>query len=310
MLLCAHSRPSAYISGPLRPLLERRAGIGCCLRTTEHFTKSCTMAGKIAYRQLNSVCVYVCVFIHCKTRLGKVGGAGLAATLLMWAGLPCCYDMKTWRWSMNRRRLWDKNSSLGPGQVPHSLTNLQQVTGSVSRPGSRSTSPRETVSLPCVEFKFKSPRPPAPASSVHSAGVLPASLPRQQVRSDCLFPSGHWFTGESTARARPSGMAAGMDYTGIRSRHNWLTEPASPKEKTHKSKEKRRRVRDIHVRPPTIVDPLPLIQSGSLMEDGLPLDGQCGHCGGMFSRLSIAHHMKWGLFSMSQYSSYIIMMSS
>lgn len=191
---------------------------------------------------------------------------------------------------MDRRGLWDKNSSLGPGQAPHSYTNVQQATGPASRPGSRSTSPRETVGLPSVELKFRHSAPPSsiPASSVRSAEVLSASSPRQQAESSC--------TGQvESALVRLGEIAVGMDSNGTNKiHHDWPNELALPKEKTHK---KKRRVRDEHVRPPTIVDPsnphLPLIRNGSLRRDGLPLDSQCDHCGVMFNGLSIAHHMKW-----------------
>lgn len=214
---------------------------------------------------------------------------------------------------MNKRGLWDKNSSLGPRQAAYSHTSLQQAPG--SRQESRNASPRETFSLPSVELKFKSSiLPPVPPPSASRARMLTASSPKQQgsktTRNGYVLPTGYagGSARETTVEPKPnysfSGMVLGADFRGS----HWPEESVQLEETRQREQksckfETRKRVRNkLHVRPPTIVEPsnqaLPLIRSGgSLLEDGhvarLPLDCQCEHCGIMFSRHSIARHMKW-----------------
>lgn len=208
---------------------------------------------------------------------------------------------------MNRRGLWDKNSSLGPGHATYSQTSLQQAPN--SRQESRNASPRETVCLPSVQLKFKSSIQPPPSPSV----MLSASPPRQQesktTRNGCVLPAGCNYTGYwIAAKANASKeFFVGADFSGNHEKYRPAEQmqPKEPRKQEQKPlKGTRKGVRKkqvLHMRAPTIVNQAlpPLIQSsgGSFLKDShvasLPLDCPCEHCGTPFNRLSIARHMKW-----------------
>lgn len=205
---------------------------------------------------------------------------------------------------MDRRGLWDKNSSLGPGQAVHSLLNIQQVPGSGK--GSRTASPKDTVSLPSVEvkFKYKSSIPPPSASNT---GMLSASSPRQQqsrrtTRSGYTLSRPTWQSTQPQLNYNFSDKVFGFE---VNSDGHWaepvqLKEPKQQEQKSSARNIKRiNNAQRVHVKPPTVVEPsnqaLPLIKRGSWLNPvaRLPLDSQCEHCGMLFRRHAIGHHMKW-----------------
>lgn len=204
---------------------------------------------------------------------------------------------ETWRF-MEKTGLWVKNSSLGPGQRAYATSSRANLHGS------RTSSPREVIVLPSVQFSWK--KSSVPTGNMSSAGMLSPSLPRQRGNETSGFP----VLPEPAPQERGWPVRLPEPHNGRALCSDKVYRYANHKQERAQARQRNRPSREISrnkevglklmEKHPTLSVSeafLPVVPSGSVVStsDGrlpLALDSPCEDCGLLFSRLSIARHMK------------------